>query len=120
MSGMLFPKKESSKKRHRHAESIMQKKDGRCWLCMRLHKDFTIYPAVHKHHVYFGQGQRDISEESGFTVFLCWRHHLHDGGPEAVHRDHEICRLIQQETQRTFEQTHTRDEFVGLIGRSYL
>lgn len=120
MNGMMFPKSPAKKKRIRHAESIMQKKDGRCWLCMWLHGDHSVRTGLHKHHVYFGTGQRKISEENGFAVYLCWEHHLAAGGQEAVHRNHEICRRLQEETQRKFEQTHTREEFINLIGRSYL
>lgn len=120
-SGLLFPKSRKAGKRvKKHAGSIMQKKDGRCWLCMRLHADHRVRTGLQTHHVYFGAGRREISEENGFTVYLCWNHHLYAGGPEAVHRNHEICRRLQEETQRKFEQTHTREEFINLIGRSYL
>lgn len=100
-------------------KSIMQAKDGRCYLCMKLHNDYkTGY--TEEHHVYFGRGQRAVSEANGFTVYLCRRHHEHDGGPEAVHRNHDICLMLQQDVQRKYEQTHTRDEFMRLIGRNYL
>ena len=56
----------------------------------------------------------------GFKVYLCLEHHEHFGGPEAVHRNHETCRMIQQEVQRKYEESHTREEFMALTGRSYL
>lgn len=120
MTGLMFPKSPAKKKKRQHRDSILQKKDGRCWLCMRLHGDYTQKAGIHKHHVFFGQGQREISEANGFTVYLCWNHHIHDGGPEAVHKNHDTCLLIQQETQRKYEQTHSREDFIRLIGRSYL
>lgn len=51
-------------------------------------------------------------------MYLCPDHH--ELGPEAVHRNYEYMRLIQKDGQRAYEQTHTREEFMALIGRSYL
>ena len=113
-----YPKPQSKKKRQRHAASIMQLKDGHCWLCMHIHSDYTVHRVIHKHHVFFGQGRRTISEINGFTVYLCPSHHTE--GPEAVHRNQITNRIVQAETQREYEKTHTREEFMDLIGRNYI
>lgn len=118
MADLLYPKRKSKKRRKRHSESILPW-DGGCYLCEKLHGDYSI-KKTEVHHVYFGTGQRDISEAWGFTVHLCRKHHIHAGGPEAVHRNHETCLIIQQDVQRKFEKTHSRKEFMALIGRSYL
>lgn len=112
-----YPKPQPKKKRQRHTASIMQPKDGHCWLCMRIHGDYTVHKLIHKHHVFFGQGLRKISEAHGFTVYLCPPHHTE--GPEAVHRNQYMNRFVQEATQIRYETTHTRDEFMGLIGRNY-
>ena len=117
--GMRFPKVPEPKKRKKHSPSIIQPKDGGCYLCQKLHDDYTV-KRTEEHHVYFGRGQRAISEANGFKVHLCRKHHTHNGGPEAVHRNHEICLLVQQDVQRAFEKTHSREEFVKLIGKNYL
>lgn len=112
-----YPKLKSKKKRQHHAESIMQKKDGHCWLCMHFYGDYTIHRTIHKHHVFFGQGLRKISEANGFTVYLCPKHHT--DGPDAVHRNKYMNRFVQQAVQVKYEANHTRKEFMDLIGRSY-
>ena len=103
--------------RKKHTPSILQKKDGRCYLCMRMHDDDRIHGVLHEHHV-FGGPNRQISEAQGFKVYLCLEHH--ETGPEAVHRNHETMLLVQQDTQRAYERTHTREDFMELIGRNYL
>ena len=118
MADLLYPKRRNKKPRKKHKHSIIQEKDGRCYLCMKLHGDYRV-KRTEEHHVYFGP-LRDISEANGFKVYLCRKHHIHAGGPEAVHRNHETCLMVQQDVQRRFEQTHTRAEFMALIGRSYL
>lgn len=121
-SGLMFPKTKKTKRRTgSRAGSIMQKKDGRCWMCMKIHGDNRTHPALHKHHIFFGTGQRKISEKNGFYVWLCLAHHIYDGGPEAVHRNYILCRMLQRETQEKWEKAgHSRQEFINLVGRSYI
>ena len=61
---------------------------------------------------------RTKSEEYGFKTALCAFHHR--TGPNAVHKNSLTCRIIQQACQAEFEKTHTREEFVRIIGKSYL
>lgn len=117
--GMLFPKRKSKKPRKRHSPSIIQPRDGGCYLCEKLHSDYSL-KRTEEHHVFFGPGQRAISEAYGLKVYLCRKHHIHSGGPEAVHRNHEICLIVQQAGQRAFEKRYSHDEFMRLIGRNYL
>lgn len=101
----------------KHRSSIIHEKDGTCYLCMKLCACFWTYPVIHEHHV-FGGANRRISEEEGFKVYLCLKHHA--DGPEAVHNNIKNLRVIQQDAQRIYEQTHTRNDFMRLIGRNYL
>lgn len=117
MTGLLYPKTQPKKRRKKHMASIMQKKDGRCWLCMELEHDHR-QKEIQKHHVFFGTGLRKVSEENGFTVYLCLRHHTESR--DAVHRNNSVCRYVQQKTQIEFEKTHSRDEFMRIIGRNYI
>lgn len=70
------------------------------------------------HHIFFGPN-RSISEREGFTVALCNR--CHNMGRDAVHfnrrRDLWLKRLAQE---RWESRGHSREEFIKLIGRSYL
>lgn len=116
MCELMFPKGKKKKRRKQHKKSILQEKDGTCYLC-RMRGNYRKYPITHKHHV-FGGPLRAISEAEGFTVDLCPDDH--EFGTEAVHRNQENMRLIQRECQREYEKTHTRQQFMELIGRNYL
>ena len=72
---------------------------------------------THKHHVYPGPN-RQVSEENGFTVELCPGHH--EFTKAAVHENRDYMILIQEECQREYEKTHTRQQFMDLIGKNYL
>lgn len=114
---LIYPKQPKKKKRMKHAPSILHQEPGICYLCARLHGNYTHHRALHKHHAYGGANRR-ISEENGFWVNLCWQHHTY--GEEAVHENDKNMRLIQRDVQREYEKTHTRQQFMTLIGRSYL
>lgn len=113
---MKFPKPQRRKKRKKHKASILHRKDGTCYLCM-LRGDYRIHPIVHEHHIYDGPN-RAISEAEGLKAYLCPKHHIN--GPEAVHSNQTNMRLLQREAQKAYERTHTRAEFMALIGRNYL
>ena len=114
---MKYPKQKWKKKRKKHPQSIVARKKGDFLLCAKLHGDEAEkYTEVH--HVFFGSGRRDVSEQNGFVCDLCIPHHRE--GPEAVHRNREsreyLCRLFQEE----YERSHTREEFMELTGINYL
>lgn len=115
-SNLMFPKNPVRKRKKKHKPSILQKKDGTCYLCRKLYGDYRVQ-GIHEHHVFDGPN-RSISEAEGFKVYLCADHHLY--GTEAVHRNHEMMLLVQQDCQRAYEQDHTRREFADLIGKNYL
>lgn len=72
---------------------------------------------LHSHHVYGGPN-RSISEKNGFKEVLCgWHHNLSDDG---VHFNKELDLRLKRKHQTKYEETHTREEFIRLIGRSYL
>lgn len=88
---------------------IMQ--DGKyCYKCGTMFN-------LHKHHIYGGPN-RKISEKEGFYVYLCARHH--NWSDEGVHFDKDFDLELKQECQRRYEEDHTRDDFMKLIGRNYL
>ena len=75
---------------------------------------------LHKHHIYFGNPLRRISEENGFWVYLTGK--LHNQSSYSVHsRDgRELDLFLKKECQRIFEETHSRAEFMALIRKNYL
>lgn len=113
----MFPKEAKKKKRKSHKASIMQEKDGTCYLCALLHRDYRTHSYLEEHHIYGGPN-RDKSEAEGLKVYLCLRHHR--TGQEAVHNNAEIMRRLRQQGQIAYEQTHSREEFRKLMGKSYL
>lgn len=74
---------------------------------------------LHRHHVY-GGGRRKTSEENGFWVYLTGA--LHNQSNDGVHgkNGHKLDMYLKQICQRKYEETHTREEFMQLIGKSYL
>ena len=72
------------------------------------------------HHIYYGTGRKPVSDANGFWVWLL--PYWHNQSNKAVHcRDGAALDLeLKQDCQRKFEETHTREEFITLIGRSYL
>lgn len=92
------------------AKSIMQT-EKRCYVCGTTYN-------IHEHHIYYGMANRKQSEKHGFKVYLCGRHH--NLSNEGVHFDHELDLRIKQDCQRLFEKTHSREEFINIIGKNYL
>lgn len=61
------------------------------------------------HEVYNG-ANRKRSILNGLVVPLCRKHHQNE----------EILSELKVETQQIYELNHTRDEFIKLIGKSYI
>ena len=94
------------------ADSILQS-EKKCFVT-------GITTGLHKHHIYMGDPLREISEENGFWVYLIKE--LHNITSFGVHGTygHELDIALKQVCQRKFEETHTRDEFMNLIGVNFL
>ena len=98
-------------------KSILHEKDGTCYLCVRLGNDYRTHKYLEKHHVFAGKNRR-ISDQNGLTVWLCHEHHRTSAA--AVHVCQGNLRIIQEDAQREYEKTHTRDQWMKLIGKNYL
>ena len=72
---------------------------------------------IHRHHI-FGGSNRQVSEKNGFVVYLCAKHH--NASNEGVHYNKALDLKLKREAQTEFEKIHSREEFIRLIGRSYL
>lgn len=72
---------------------------------------------LHKHHIYGGANRR-ISEKHGFWIWL--KPELHNLSNQGVHFNHDLDLKLKRICQRKYEETHTREEFMQLIGRNYL
>lgn len=70
------------------------------------------------HHIYEGTGRRKISEREGFIVPLTpQEHNMSDSG---VHFNKKLDLWLKRLCQKKYEETHSREQFIKLIGRSYL
>lgn len=100
-------------------KSIMHDKNsGTCYLCMRLHSDYSVKPVRQEHHAVFGTANRRLSEKYGLKVYLCLKHH--EDGKEAVHKNAETALLIKKEAQRAFEDRWPELDFRKIFGRNYM
>ena len=92
-------------------KSIIQNKKE-CFYCGNTQN-------LHLHHIYFGKN-RQVSDKNGFTVHLCYRCHryLHDGSSYPI--DYTMDKHLKILCQREYEKVHSRNEFIGLVGKSYL
>ncbi len=91
--------------------SILQNKKE-CYIC-------GLYNPIEEHHIYFGKN-RKISEKNGFKVWLCIEHHK---GTIGVHGKlgHSLDLRLKQECERKFiNQGHSIEDFIKIIGKSYI
>lgn len=75
-------------------------------------------PAECIHHIFGGSGRRKISEREGFIIPLT--HDEHNMTDSSIHFNKELDFRIKMECQRKFEEKHSREDFIRLVGRNYL
>lgn len=91
-------------------ESIMQ--TGKyCYLCGRT-------DSLERHHVFFGNQYRQLSEKNGLWVWLCAE--CHRTGKHSAHLDKDTNLHLKEDGQRAFELTYTRQDFMKVFGRNWL
>lgn len=91
-------------------KSIIQKQQE-CLVCRTIHN-------LHSHHIFYGSSNRKNSEKHGLKVWLCARHHnMSNAG---VHFNKELDLRIKRMAQEKFEETHTREKFRTIFGKSWL
>ena len=93
------------KKLEKNRFSILTNDMEHCYICQS--------PFVEIHEIY-NAGNRKISMKNGFCVPLCHRHH------EYVTLNADGSNYLKQKCQMVFEKTHSREEFMKLIGRNFI
>lgn len=93
--------------------SILNTEKGVCYYCQ-------IQSQTEKHHIFYGNPNRKLSERYGLWVYLCLEHHR--TSPKAVHAGcREIDQALKVAGQRAFENRHgNRQDFVRIFGKNYL
>ena len=86
-------------------ESVLQQ-EKECFFCGR--RD------VESHHAIHGRNNRKWSEKYGLKVWLCREHH------DMIHKNRSEDIKLVRIAQEKFEETHTRDEFRQIFGKSFL
>ena len=92
-------------------KSIIQSTDC-CYFCGTSQN-------LHTHHI-FGASNRNTSDKQGFTVRLCGYHHNLGGNGKCVHQCREMELELKRACQRKYEESHSREQFLALIGKNYL
>lgn len=82
-----------------------------CWFCGTT-------KGLHLHHI-FGASNKNNSDKNGFTVYLCYMHHNLGGNGKCVHQCREMDLILKRACQAKYEETHTREEFMAIIGKNY-
>lgn len=91
--------------------SILQKDLTKCFVCGTCVN-------IHKHEIYYGSDNRKKSIQHGFYVALCGEHH--NLSNKGVHFNKTLDKVLKRACQSEYEKTHSREEFVKIIGRNYL
>lgn len=78
-------------------------KSGKCEWCKRYFK------YLEPHEIY-GGSNRKRSIEHNFVKLLC----------RGCHSNPEIISKLRVESQKEYENTHTREEFINITGMSYI
>lgn len=92
-------------KLERNRYSILTNDLEHCYICGN--------PLVEKHEIY-GGSNRQVSMKNGFVVPLCREHHR-------LLTDNPLMALpLKQECQKEYERTNSREDFIKLVGKSYL
>lgn len=97
------------KKRSKKQDKIERQRDknrvkeGKCDYCQMEKKHLD------PHEVY-GGSNRKRSILNNFVKMLC----------RECHSSEEIINQLRIDTQKEFEKTHTREEFIKIIGKSYI
>lgn len=95
------------------SRSILTDKRKVCFLTGRAE-------GLDKHHIYHGTGLRKVSDRHGFWCYIWQPLHLAGLGGLHAHPNSGRDLELKQICQRKFEETHSRAEFMEIIGRNYL
>lgn len=72
---------------------------------------------LEKHHIYFGNPLRKLSDKYGCWVWLTSDEHRGNKGP---HHDRNTDLLLKRACQEEFEMLYGNEKFMAVFGRSYL
>lgn len=102
-------KKKSNKqqKLEKSRYSILTDDLEHCYICYEQDESLVLKDDLHE---IYGGRNRGRSIKYGFVVPLCRKHH----------QDNIILEYLKKLCQITYEENHTRKEFIEIIDKSYL
>ena len=89
-------------------KSILQPNDKKCFI---TGAEFNL----DKHHIYGGIKNRNLADKYG-----CWVWLRHDVHMRLHDSDKALDKHLKILCQKKFEETHSRDEFRKIFGKSYI
>lgn len=92
------------------SRSIMST-DKECYLTHRTDN-------LHRHHIYFGTGQREQSEKWGCWCYLTGV--VHNQSKNSVHFNRDLDLYLKRECQYEFEALYGHEKFMEVFGRNYI
>lgn len=90
-------------------DSIIQEDMTCCYVCGRY--------GTERHHIFFGNPNRGLSERYGLVIGLCAEHHR---GKTGVHQNRELDLTMKRVGQRAFNEYYPELDFLAVFGRNYL
>lgn len=91
-------------------KSIVQEDTDYCYECGKH--------GTQIHHIFFGVGNRTLSDELGLVVGLCYEHHQGNKGVHSGNRELDL--KLKRAGQKAFEEHYPQDDFLAIFGRNYL
>lgn len=73
---------------------------------------------LHQHHIFAGHPRRAAADANGFWVYLVSE--LHNLSNYGVHFNKEFDTWLKKRCQAEFEKTHSREEFIAIMGMGFL
>ena len=101
-SGQIKKKSKKLAKLERQRDKCIIK-EGKCEFCGKYSKQLDP-------HEIFGGSNRKRSIKNKFIKLLC----------RECHSNEKIINQLRIDTQKEYEKTHTRQEFIDLIGKNYI
>lgn len=72
---------------------------------------------LERHHIFFGNPGRRLSEQYGCWVWLTGEEHRGRRGP---HMNYSVNLRLKRECQVKFESIHGHEKFMEVFGRNYI
>lgn len=93
--------------------NIIIQNEKECFICKTKKK-------LQCHHIFFGKGCRQLSEEHGLKIWLCFNHHV--GTKNGVHFNKKLDNELKNLAENVWleKNNKTTNDFIKIFGKNYL